>query len=348
MSWLTTAAYVLFFLSVFIPVYTYGLYPLILLFFRKKQYESNDVFLPEVSVLVVPNKDENLTNEKLESLRNLKYPNYEVLTCEKGICACFPVIEIDHTQKTSELNALLKASRGDIILFTDHKTPIDSLAVGCLVRHFADNRVGCVVGQLRSDSPSVFWKYENYIRWQEGKAGRVSGANSAIYAVRKEYVKSIPENIINVEFFVPTVVQQEGHDVLFDSDAVAYEQPGAQADHVSDGAGYYQALRVFWRMLLPRKGSFVYWSHRVLKWLTPFCMIMAFISSAICSFTHLLTALVWLFQFIGYGLVCFYYQWEKARFDLRPKGLLHKFFDIVVYFVELNVSYIVGFFKQKK
>lgn len=169
-------------------------------FFRKKQYESNDVFLPEVSVLVVPNKDENLTNEKLESLRNLKYPNYEVLTCEKGICACFPVIEIDHTQKTSELNALLKASRGDIILFTDHKTPIDSLAVGCLVRHFADNRVGCVVGQLRSDSPSVFWKYENYIRWQEGKAGRVSGANSAIYAVRKEYVKSIPENIINVEF----------------------------------------------------------------------------------------------------------------------------------------------------
>lgn len=345
MSWFVTVAYILFFLSVLIPVYTYAIYPLILLSFHKRKYESDDAFLPKVSILVVSKRNENLTTEKLESLRNLKYPNCEILTCENVQSEGITAINSMQTGRIGALNCLVHAASGEILIYTDNKTPIDPSAIMYLVRHFADKRVGCVVGQLRNDNPSAFWKYENFVRRQEGKAGRVSGANKAIFAVRKELVEAVPENIINVDFYISTLVQQKGYDVLFEPRATAYEQPGEQADHVRDGAGYYQAFKKFWRMLLPRKGSFVYWSHRVLKWMTPFCMITALITSGICSFVHLPALFVLVCQLIGYGVVCFCYWKRRTSSD---KSSIGKLVGVVVYFVELNVSYLIGLFRVAK
>lgn len=341
MNWFATVTYIMFFLSVLIPVYTYAVYPLMLLFFREKQYESDDAFLPKVSILVLFDKDEHLTTDKLKCFHKLKYPNHEILSCDKVNADGITVIECEQARKTGELNALLNAAQGEIILVTDHKTLIDPLALKYLVRHFVDKRVGCVVGQLCSDNPSAFWKYENYVRQQEGKAGRVSGANGAIYAVRKELVEIVPESIINVDFYVSTLIQQKGYDVLFDSSAIAYEQPGEQADHVRDGTGYYQALRVFWRMLLPRKGSFVYWSHRVLKWLTPFCMIMALIASGLGMVRSPTMCIAFCLQIVGYIMLFVYRRYTKKH--KHPLGWsIHRLLSIAIYFVELNVDWLIG------
>lgn len=343
MSWLTTVLYVLFFISVIIPVYTYAIYPLILLSFHKKPYERHETYIPKVSVLVVSGNNENLTAYKQHNLQNLTYPNYEVLTCDKVNEENITVIESEQAQKTGKLNALLKAAQGEILLVTDHKTPIDSLALKCLVRHFGDKRVGCVVGQLCSDNPSAFWKYENYVRQQEGKVGRVSGANSAIYAIRRELVTNVPENIINVDFYVSTLVQQKGYDVVFESEAVAYERPGEKADHVRDGVGYYQALSVFWRMLLPGKGSFVYWSHRVLKWLTPFFLIIMLAASAILAFNSVCMTSVLCLQIIGYFCTFVFYS-KTMRNTAKQNGIIMKLIMVATYFVSLNLDWLCGCF----
>lgn len=341
MSWLAKVIYILFYLSMFIPIYTYAIYPLILLSFRKRQYESDDAFLPRVSVLIVAGKDEYLTGDKLESLRNLDYPNFEILTCEKITSEGVTVVESVQTQKTNILNCLLTAAQGEIVLFTDNSTPIDPQAIRCFVKHFADKRVGCVVGQLRSDNPSVFWKYENFVRQQEGKIGSVSGANKAIYAVREELVDTIPVNIINVDFYVSTLVQQKGYDVLFESKAIAYEQHDEQADHIHDGAGYYQAFKVFWRMYLPfQKGHFVYLSHRVFKCLVPFCLIILFGTSLCLSASGCFVGIVLLdIQVLGYISIILYYLLLIRR-NIGNIRIL----SLAFYFICLNLSLLKGFF----
>ena len=63
-----------------------------------------------------------------------------------------------------------------------------------------------------------------------------------------------------------------------------YEPRIRLIDHVRDGAGNYQAMAIFWRMLFPRKGSFVYWSHRIIKWLVPINLIFLIIVSFALSF----------------------------------------------------------------
>ena len=65
-------------------------------------------------------------------------------------------------------------------------------------------------------------------------------------------------------------VTQRGWDIYFEPKAVAYEKAECSEgihfiEHVEEAEEYWKLLAVFWRMLLPVKGSFTYVSHRVMK-----------------------------------------------------------------------------------
>ena len=136
-----------------------------------------------------------------------------------------------------------------------------------------------------------------------------------------------------------------GFDVLMASDAVAYEPPEADEaaqfrKHVRDAAAYYQALAMFWKLLLPRKGSFVYIGHRVLKWLVPFNMITALISSALLACYSAPMAVLFGLQAAGYlavGAFAFYSGKKKIS-----GNALFKLIGLASYFVTLNASYLCG------
>ena len=366
-----TFLYIVLGLSLFAPIYTYTIYPILLkviAVFIKREYKVDEDYRPFVSILIAAYNEEKVIKEKIINLSQLDYPadKIEFLIASDGssdrtveIAKNYShiknlrVLDLPRSGKVNALNIMLKEAKGEVLVFSDANTMYGSKAILNLVKYFTDDKIGCVSGQLRykidesagygAKSESAYWKYENWLKILESKLGRLSGANGAIYAIRKDLIKEIRRGIINDDFYIATHVLQSGYDVILETEAIAFEEPNDEFDsqfkrHIRDGAGHYQAIAVFWKMLFPRKGSFVYVSHRLIRWLVPFFLIAAFISNAaLVGNTMFMTAL-FACQLVGYLAIWFYYLFTK-------KGFQNKLLNIVFYFFLINISLLFGFFR---
>jgi len=337
---------------------------------RAKRFDKNELYRPFVSIIVPAYNEENVIGDKIRNLASLDYPQelIEFLVGSDGsndrtveIAKSYKlenlkVFNFPRRGKVSVINALLREAKGDILIFSDANCFYDRHAITKIVRHFVDSRIGCVSGQLRyvvdetsgcgGTSEGFYWRYENYVKVQESKRGRLSGANGAIYGIRRGILDQIEDGIINDDFYVSTYIIQAGYDVILDPDAIAYERPNDDFHsqtrrHIRDGAGHYQAILVFWRLLFPRKGSFVYISHRFLKWMVPFCFITAYICNACLVTTHLYWCLLLCVQTIAYVMLIFYHFFV-ARSRKVPRGPIDKLLSIVYYFMLVNGCLLIG------
>lgn len=344
------ALYVLFIVSLIVPIYTYAIYPLILkLLPAKKKYSDDENFTPFVTVILRQDSEKSVTDAKTKNLLEQNYlsDKFEIIT-----------IPATGTNSVLSFNEALVTARGEVIVISDAQTRYDVNAVRNLVKHFSDKQIGCVVGQLRKIDAAgdeidngAFWKYENFVRRQESKLGAVSGANHAIYAFRNSIISSIPQNIIDADFYISTYILQAGQDVIMDSDAVAYEttKDGSKEQfdrHVHDGMGYYQALGIFWKLLLPPKASFVYVSHRVMKWLVPFHMFAALVASAALAFSSVPMLLLSLIQIVAYIVLLLYCIVNKKH--VVKSGFVATVLSALLYFVLLNIAMFLALLKQFK
>ncbi|HEY6902158.1 MAG TPA: glycosyltransferase family 2 protein, partial [Puia sp.] len=144
-------------------------------------------------------------------------------------------------------------------------------------------------------------------------------------------------------------VAQKGYRVLYEPDAYAMELPSFSMQDekkrkVRIAAGGFQAigmlspLLAFWKY--PRL-SFLYISHRVLRWtLSPLCLILAFVTAAILAFTtaSLLYQILFATQVIFYGAALA----TVAVPALRQRSKIAK---LAYYFYFMNYSVVLGFFR---
>jgi poly-beta-1,6-N-acetyl-D-glucosamine synthase len=362
--------YVILAISLLAPIYTYAIYPLILKVIPAKKYAQDADCRYSVTLIIAAYNEEKIIARKIENLTKLNYPTdkIEFLIGSDGssdrtveIAKSFKlknmkVFDFPRGGKVNALNEMLKIASGDILVFSDANTMYDENAILHLVKHFADQRIGCVSGQLRykieqsagygAKSEGAYWKYENWVKKQESKIGRLSGANGAIYAVRRCIAHTFKHGIINDDFYMSTYILQLGYDVVMDADAVAYEDPNNDFQsqfkrHIRDGAGHYQALAVLWPMLLPRKGWFVHVSHRVIKWLVPFFLILAFISNAFLLTQSLFSTALFISQIGAYAaLIVYYYKFIKTM--RKSDKMIVKIIGMVFYFVSVNLALILG------
>ena len=372
-----TFLYVALAVFLFAPLYTYVVYPFLLKViacFFKTEYEVNETYRPFVSVLIAAYNEEKVIEEKILNLSQLDYPadKIEFLIGSDGSSdrtveiakryshiSNLKVFDLPRGGKVSALNSLLKKAKGEVLVFSDANTMYDSKAILELIKYFTDNRIGCVSGQLRykidassgqgAKSESTYWKYENWVKVLESKIGRLSGANGAIYAVKQGLISQIPKGIINDDFYIASSILQSGYDVILETEAIAYEEPNDEFDsqfkrHVRDGAGHYQAIAVFWRMLFPRKGSFVHVSHRVIRWLVPFFLIAAFIFNAVLVEQSVFMAVLFICQMLGYLIILVYYFGVK-KCERGKKGILNNLLNIVFYFFSVNLALLLGFIR---
>ena len=310
--------YVLFALSVVFPIYTYALYPLLLKLCKEIKFRSCSIE-PDISIIVIGSNPEN----KIQNIQRCDYSNFEIIA--------------------GDYNSASKA-KGEIIIFTDTNTKLDVKAIRCIVEPFADNRIACVVGQQTNpNGNSFFWKYENHIKKLESRIGCVSGANESLVAVRKTDLPLIPESVLNKPFYITTSITEKKRAVVFCDAAKAYEESTRGANfkkHVRDAKGYWQALLLFPRMLFPKHGSFVYVSHRVMKWFVWLNMLLLLLSSCILALwgSRIMIVIVCL-QIIGYLVILVLGQKKKL-------GLVSKTIGILRYFVLLNLAFFIGFFSK--
>ena len=306
--------YTLFALSVFCPIYTYALYPVILRMLRKKRYKNVDIE-PDVSVVVL---GENAT-DKIKNIQQGEYPNVEII-------------------KGGYRDA--NNAKGEIVVFTDTKTDMDLNAIWEIVKPFADERVGAAVGQqINPEGNSAFWKYENIVKRLESRIGCVSGANDSLFAVRKRDLPGVPENVLNKPFYIATKITERGKDIVFQDTAKAYEGKTEGTNfqkHVEDAAEFWQALRLFPKMLVGSHGSFVYVSHRVMKWFVWLNMLVMLMTSGMLAVKgSVVMAILFILQIVVYLMLVLLGRKQM-------KGAAGRLISIGYYFLTLNVAYFLG------
>ena len=330
--------YILLGISVIAPIYTYALYPYVLRLFKKRSRKTLDNYNPKVSVLII-SKDEDEFLLKVKNIQESYYLN---------------IAEISWVNSILEVPAFLKRVKGEVIVVTDGTSIFLKDTISNVIKALSSPLAGCVSGMVRKmpDENGEFidganWKYENRIKVLESNIGSLSGANTAIYAIKKEYAPKIIDKEINLDFFIPTYITELGYDVLFEPQAVAYEKEQAETKlfikHVKDGSSGYRSVIRFWRLLFPRKGSFVFWSHRVMKWLVPFNMLCLLVGCAILSFMCVLAQYLLIAQLLFYSYAIFYY----FNFTLKGRdfpGPIGKLSGFASYFVVLNTAWFLGLF----
>ncbi len=320
---------------------------------------------PFVSLVVAAHNEASCIQQKLENSLALRWPadRFEVLIGSDGstdgtdelVLACTDkrvrLSAAPRGGKTSVLNRCIPAARGEIILLSDANTMIEPDAVEKLLAHFADPDVGAVCGNLRLYNPSkkdyeesAYWRYESAIKQLEGRHGAVLGANGGLYAIRRTLFSKLPPTTIVDDFVIPMRILDRGYQVTYEPAAVAHEE--TTEDYGKEfgrrariSAGNFQALRMVAGLLLPTRGfpAFAFWSHKVLRWVAPGLMALAFLANLFLLANPLYVATFFI-------QAAFYSAALLGKQDALS-GAPRKVASIAYYFTTMNVAIAVGFWR---
>jgi biofilm PGA synthesis N-glycosyltransferase PgaC len=361
----------IFFASCFVVFYNYLGYALIVYFLnklkRKKSTTGQDDFFPTVSFIVAAFNEEDCIEEKILNSLQQDYPlgKMEFIFITDGstdrtasIISAFPTIKLLHKDerrgKSAALNRAVNAAVNDILIFSDANTVLNPEAVKNIARHYKDPKVGGVAGEKKiigsgqvGASEGMYWKYESFLKKIDSEFYSVVGAAGELFSVRRKLFEPVSHDVILDDFVISLKVASKGLVIVYEPDAFAMELPSFSMKDEKKrktriSAGGFQAIGMlgslfrFWRH--PRL-SFLYISHRVLRWaLTPFCLVTALLSNLIIfSGTNSgLYAVLFLLQ------VLFYVAAFMGSQVQSKKGIF-KLFKLAWYFVFMNISVLQGF-----
>lgn len=327
----------IFWLSLIVLCYTYFGYPgYIYLRARSKKSASAHKcisYKPFVSVVFSAYNEEAMIERKLNNLLESQYPadKLEILVGSDGsddgtnkILSRIADKRV-HTfifnkrrGKISVINDMAPKAKGEILVFCDARQLFDKNAISNLAANFKDERIGCVSGTLVfetgknrgvSEGIGAYWKYETFIRRYESAVHSMIGAAGAIYAVRKKLYSSPPANTILDDVYIPLAIARRGYRCIVDETAIAYDKP-ACAPGVEFGrkartlAGNYQIFGMFKDLLVPFRNpvSMPLISHKLLRVLAPFFMIVLFMSNLFLAASNTFYAALLIGQILFYIL----------------------------------------------
>lgn len=366
---------IIYWIIVAIIFYTYFGYPILLyllikLFSFKSDWikkESNT--WPDIDLLITAYNEENVIGAKIENTLSLNYPadSLNIWVASDGSTdntnaivhkysetnKNVNLLEFQRTGKSGAINKSIKFLKREIVVFSDANTEYSTDALKNLIRHFNDPGVGCVSGRLIYRNPgetisgigeSFYWRYETSLKKMESKIGYVAGANGAIYAIRKHLFHPFHPRTINDDFTTSMKIVKRGYKSIYADNALVYEDvaPNMLSEfnrHVRDSAGHYIAIIHLLGLLNPFLGirSFIYWSHRILRWMIPFLLITIFILN-IFLWDNLFYIFLFIFQCVFYLLA--FVGWLSLNYVKLPFYVYVPF-----YFCNLNIALLLGFIR---
>jgi len=282
-------------------------YPLLLAVwsFRRRHVVGDE--LPRVSLVISAYNEAAVIGAKIENALAIDYPAEKleiVVISDESDDGTDEMVERYAGQgvvlfrqsprqgKSAGLTRFVPETRGEVIVFSDANSMYEPDAIRKLVRHFADERVGYVVGQQRyrndssevSAAESAYWKYETWIKQQESRVGSVVGGDGAISAIRWELFQPLRHDDIS-DFTLPLQIVAQGYRGVYEPEAVCHEETATsfQGEFRRKARIVNRSLRAVLRVpsvLNPfRVGLFALqlFIHKVLRWFVPFflCVMLA-------------------------------------------------------------------------
>ena len=301
----------LFWLSAGLIAYTHLGYPLVLrVLVALRRTPARDPSplaedeLPRVSLIVAAYDEEEVIVAKVANALALDYPRerLEVIVASDGSADATAerareagadlVLELPRGGKLAAQNAAAERASGEILAFSDANSEWSADALRRLVAPFADTEVAYACGQVRfldadgDNLEGAYWRYEMRVRELESALAGITAGNGAIYAVRAaEYLPLDPAGSHDLSF--PFAFAKRGKRSLYVPAAAAEEKMvptlgGEFARKRRMMAGLWDIV-VGERMVSPRGYSALYafelFSHRLLRYLTPFLHFVAFFAN---------------------------------------------------------------------
>jgi cellulose synthase/poly-beta-1,6-N-acetylglucosamine synthase-like glycosyltransferase len=356
-----------FWVCVLLIVFPYTVYPGFLYILGKvKRFGQTNgestLDPPMVSLVIAAYNEDKVIADKLRNSLELDYPRLEILVVSDGstdrtneIVRQFAEHGVrllalpENRGKTVAQNLAVKECHGEIIVFSDANSMYGREAIRELVKHFANDEVGCVCGELRYQSVNrgeaaahegIYWRFERFIKYMEGRIGRLLGANGSIYAVRKSCYVQLPSDIIS-DFIEPLLILQQGKRVVY--------EPRAQATELTStsiGVEFRRKKRIITRSLRgavfartlfhPLRHpltTFMFLGHKALRWLAPIFIIAAFaLNLLLASRGGVYTILLGL-QVLFYVLACVGLMVPKVK---------HRALTLPTYFCVVHGAVLLG------
>ena len=298
----------IFWAALFLVVYTYLIYPVLLWLLaagRKMPEYAPLSEWPETSLIIAAHNEEAVLRAKLENALAMDYPaeRLDIIVVSDAstddtdrIAAEFAARGVRlHRQevrggKTEAQNAGVRLARGQFVAFSDANSMYAPSALKRLLAPFADERIGCVCGELQYANPDeqgagkgegLYWRYEQFLKRRESLLSSALGANGAIYALRRELFVELRGDIIS-DFVAPLHAWRRGFRIAYEPTAVATEYSSGRF-----GDEFRRRRRIVSRSLYglwTEAGvlnpfahfffAFQMFSHKLLRWLVPVWLLV--------------------------------------------------------------------------
>jgi cellulose synthase/poly-beta-1,6-N-acetylglucosamine synthase-like glycosyltransferase len=315
-----------FWIALGLLCYVHFGYPLILVALKRlmpKAVHRSEV-CPTVEFLIGAYNEEAVIRQKLENCLALDYPRSRLRIIvasdastdgteaivreyeDRGV----QLIASPHRRgKAANFREIVPGLKGEIVLFSDAGSLYRADTLKKMMRNFADPEVGCVGGRLRYRNPDatsvsqgegLYWNYEVFLRKAESAIGSSVVLSGAVYAIRRELYRPVPDDLPD-DFLCPLQVLDQGKRVLYESDTEIWEKMATSArgellTKVRIISGNFAALLTMKHLLHPFRNPLValqLLSHRLLRWfILPLAALMLLASGLLAHRPFYLFALV--------------------------------------------------------
>ena len=359
---------VLFWLFTVTVAYVYFGYPLLLLILSKIRLTSPvqkvDI-TPNVSLIISAYNEERVIAQKIENSLALDYPRekLEIIIVSDGstdrtndIVRTFvelgvKLIVLNSNQgKSSAQNGAVAEAQGEILFFTDTDLILSPDALSKVIRNFADESVGCVIGRINylnehdtcvSKGEGMYWQYELFLRNKESKLGNFA-MGSGIMAIRHDLFQPLDPDV-GEDFVLPVQTAMAEHRVIYESEAVSETILGQMKardmfrSKVRVITKDLRGLFLHHAILNPFRYPLYAWgliSHKLLRWLIPYFLITIFIINLLLL-CHPFYRLTLALQMTFYASALIGYLWQK-------KGKPPRILGIPFSFCLVNLATLIG------
>jgi cellulose synthase/poly-beta-1,6-N-acetylglucosamine synthase-like glycosyltransferase len=365
------------FFVIFYAYFGYALVALLLILIRKenKTTYSNDFELKSITLIIAAYNEENFIEEKINNSLALRYDKnkLKIYIVTDGssdqtatIVAKYPEITHFHEAKRggkiAAVDRVMKHVNTEIVVFSDANTLINPDGLMEIMKHYANPEIGGVAGEKRiltetkddlaGKGEGFYWKYESMLKKIDSRFYSVVGAAGELFSLRSNLYQHPGDNVLLDDFIISLNVCMKGYKIAYEPNAYALENPSfslkeEQKRKIRISAGGFQSIFMlkellkFWKY---PKLSFLYISHRVLRWaICPFLLPLILILNVLQLITDydifflitvLLQVTLYLFAISGFLL---------AKFNIKIK-----LFQFAFYFVFMNIMLYLGFYKFLK
>jgi cellulose synthase/poly-beta-1,6-N-acetylglucosamine synthase-like glycosyltransferase len=324
---------------------------------------------PEIDILMAAYNEAEVIAEKVHSVFKSDYPAAKVrlwVGSDASTDGTDAILERLSTQyphlhwqrfeartgKPAIINQLAQKASAEILVITDADAMFATTMLAKLVAPFSKPKVGgvqantrilTVAGDAVAAQEASYTAREMEIKAGEGLWGAVIGGFGSAYAVRRQLFRKVPAGFIVDDFYTFADISRQGYETVFQPEAMTELRVSADAAvqfrrKRRIGKGNYQNLLHFTDLLNPfTRLGYTFWSHKALRWLTPWLILLAYAAASISAGQSIL-------MFLAFTGMSALFVLAIIDLMLQQLGISLSWLRFLGHFLRMNLALLLGFF----